>query len=48
MARQAKVVRYEGQKGHSRSNASNYEKVMRWKLEAAKLKKIIKKKKKEC
>ena len=48
VARQAKAVRHEGQKGHSRSNISNYKRVMRWKLEAAKLKKMIKKKKKEC
>ena len=48
VARQAKVVRHEGQGGHNRANASNYERVMRWKLEAAKLKKMIKKKKKEC
>ena len=48
VAKQVKVVRHEGQKGHNRSNASNYKRVMRWKLEAAKLKKLIKKKKKEC
>ena len=47
VARQAKVVRHKGQKGHNRSNVSNYERVMRWKLEAAKLKKMIKEKKKE-
>ena len=48
MVRQVKIVQHERQKGHNKSNASNYERVMRWKLEAAKLKKMLKKKKKEC
>ena len=40
-----KVVKHEGPKGHNHSDASNYEHVMCWKLEFAKFKEMIKKKK---